>query len=206
MVSLRRSGERQRASVTSHSSAKLRRRGSKDDKINRLVENYIQPSVAIAAWSAAALKDVCRDLGLTSSGGKDELVERLGQHVARNSDLQPETEPPPPPPPEERVLSMEHFTLLFSTLRGSDLSDVLSGVGSKRSTGSKDKLLEIIRETRFKEETLLLELDLKQLEWLLDRLRLKSNGTKADRVMRLIEYFAKTPIEQLSTDDSPSSD
>lgn len=205
-MSLRRSGERQRARVTSHSSAKLRRRRSKDDKINRLVENYIQPSVAIAAWSSAALKDVCRERGLTSSGGKDELVERLVQHFARNGELQPKAEPPPPPPPEERVLLMERFTLKFSRLRGRDLSDVLSGVGPKRSTGGKDKLLEIIRESRFKEETLLLELDLKQLEWVLDRLRLKSNGTAADRVARLIEYFAKTPIEQRSSDYSPTSD
>jgi hypothetical protein len=192
--------------VESLQTAKLKQGGSKDDRINRLVENYIQPSVAITAWSNPTLKDLCKDLGLASSGGKDELVERLVQHFARNGDLQPKTEPPPPPPPEERVLSPERFALLFSALRGGDLSDILSGVGSKRSTGGKDKLLDVIRESRFKEETLLFELDLKQLEWVLERLRLKTNGTKLERILRLIECFARTPLDQLLPDGAPTSE
>jgi hypothetical protein len=185
--------------------AQLKVSGSKEERINRLVENYVQPTKALAAWTGATLKDVCRDLGLTASGGKDDLIERLVAHFATNGDLRPRTEPPPPPAPEPRVLPPERFALLFATLRGSDLSDVLSGVGSKRSTGAKEKLLEVVRESRFSEETLLLELDNKQLEWALDRVRLKTNGTKTDRARRLIEHFARTPLEQLVPSDTSSS-
>jgi len=170
--------------------SRLRTSGTREEKCLRLLENYVQPSEVLSVLSLATLRDLCRDLSLPVGGAKDDLADRVLLHFAQNHDIRPEAPPPPPPPPEPRVLDPAQFDALFSSLRLQDLSDILAGIGSRRITGAKDHLVGLLRDSRFAEISLLMELDSRQLEAALDRNRLRTTGAKRDRAQRLVDDFA----------------
>lgn len=163
--------------------------GNKDERLQRLLENYVQPTVGLMAMSLPDLKELAKDCGLVTGGNKDDLVERVVGHFASGEDVKPAVEAPPPPPPEVRELSSEQFEALFAALRVSEISDILAGIGSKRLTGTREQLTRIVRESRFNEVSLVGELDGKQLDAVLAREKLKLTGLKAERVRRLVERF-----------------
>ena len=78
---------------------------------------------------------------------------------------------------------------LFSCLRGQALGDVLQGIGSHRVTGSKDQLVALASNAPFSEMTMLMELDLNQLEYLLSKNHLRTSGSKKEKVTRLIDHY-----------------
>lgn len=169
--------------------AGLKSTGSKEEKLLRIFDNYLPPSVVLDALGIVQLRDLCRDLGIAVSGAKDELSERVLRHFATDGDIAPPKPEAPPPEPEQRVLSPERFELLFQALRQQDLSDILAGIGSSRITGAKEHLVKLVRESRFSELTLLTELGLKQLEYALVKQHLKAAGNKQERAARLVQHF-----------------
>jgi hypothetical protein len=165
--------------------------GSKDERVQRLLDHYIQPREALEHVALPELRDICRDANIVHTGAnKDVLVERIAQHFASGWDVRTPPPPPPPPPPEPRELSPEAFTALFESLRSEDLSDMLTGIEASRVTGSKEQKVALLRETRFSEASLLLHLDAKQLEGILAKRRLKLAGSKRDRIARLLADVA----------------
>jgi hypothetical protein len=163
--------------------------GNKEERLQRLIDNYVQPTAGLTAMSLPDLKELAKDCGLVIGGNKEDLVERIVGHFASGEDIKPAEAPPPPPPPEERELSPERFELLFAALRVSEISDILAGIGSKRLTGTREQLTRLVRESRFNEVSLVSELDGKQLDAVLAREKLKVSGLKAERVRRLVERF-----------------
>lgn len=169
----------------------LRASGSKEERVNRLLDNYVQPSEVLERLPGTDLRDMCRALDLPVSGSKDEVVERLRKTFATDADIKRAEAPPPPPPPEARVLTRERFESLLRSLRAGELSDVLDGIGSRRVTGVKERLIQLILESPFSEHTLLSELGAKQLDATLARLGLRVGGSKRDRIDRLTLFFAE---------------
>ena len=167
--------------------ANLKLSGAKEERLQRLVDHYVQAREVLDVVSLQALKDLCRDISLSVSGSKDEVIDRVSQHFAMGWDLRAPEPPAPPPPPEERVLSPEAFDAFFSSLRGEDLGDILTGIESSRVTGSKETRVTLLKESRFSETSLLLHLDAKQLDAILTKRRMKLGGAKRDRIARLID-------------------
>lgn len=172
--------------------------GNKDERIERLVAHMAQPRTILRSRSVSLekLREVCKDVGAAVSGTKDELVNRIVMHVAAGRDLSNEPEAPPAIV-EERALSQERFTLLFSCLRAYDLTALLEQFELRRS-GSKDVQVAALWEAQRAETTLLNALTSSDLEVLLKRQELRTNGSKAERIRRLVEHFTRldSPVEQ----------
>ncbi|WP_147448541.1 SAP domain-containing protein [Corallococcus terminator] len=171
--------------------ASLRTSGTKEEKIQRLVDNYVQPTEVLTLVPLATLREMCREVELATGGSKDELVTRLVRFFALGYDIRPKPTDPPPPPPEPRHLSPPSFEALFASFRGQDLSDILSGIGASRMTGSKEQLVQLLQESRFSEASLMMELDSKQLDAALVKHRLRAGGSKREKTQRLLELFSR---------------
>jgi hypothetical protein len=176
----------------------LRISGTKEEKLDRLLTSYIQPSEALRGLQNQALRDLCQDLKANTGGSKDEMVERIVDHVLHDLDLAtPQTDPAPPPAAEPRLLDPRRFSALFWSLKGDELTDILGGIGSSRLTGSKDTKVRIISDSHYSETTILETLTNKSLEVILGRARLKTNGSKRERVERLLAVFQAMPEAEL---------
>ncbi len=166
--------------------AGLKLSGAKEERVQRLLDHYVQPREVLELLSLVDLREACRDAAVAVAGTKDALVDRLAHHFASGWDIRAPEPPAPPPPPEERILTPEAFTALFESLRGEDLSDILTGIDSPRVTGSKEAKVALLRECPLSEASLLMHLDAKQLESILSKRRLKLAGSKRERVTRLL--------------------
>jgi hypothetical protein len=165
--------------------------GSKEEKVSRLVDNFVQPLEVLEHVNLAELRELARKTGCNVGGSRDELAERLADHFARGLDLKAAApqEEPPPPAQEPRVLDQARFRALFMELTASQLGDVLGSMPGLRQSGSKDVRVTTLWQCHLSEVSLLNELTGRDLEWLLSRCSLKTSGTKAERVVRLIDHF-----------------
>lgn len=168
----------------------LKTSGTREEKLDRLVTNYVQPSEVLRLVQLQTLRELCRESDLAVSGTKEELVERLTECFLHGLDQKrEETEPAAPPPPEPRILDAGPFRALFASLKGDELTDILEGIGSSRVTGAKDTKVSLLAASRFSEGTLLQHLTNRSLEDILARHQLRTTGSKAERIQRLVEYF-----------------
>jgi hypothetical protein len=179
--------------------------GSRDERLDRVMTNYVQPSDALRLSSLQSLRDACRRLDLPSSGVKEDLVDRLVECFLYEADIRPKVKaaPPPSPEPEPRVIEPVRLRALFSSLRGDDLTDILAGIDSGRITGAKETKLSLVIGSPYSEVSLLEKLSNRALEEALARLHLKTAGSKRERVDRLVEYFRTVP-EMLLGVERPS--
>lgn len=188
----------------------LKTSGSRDEKLSRLMLSYVQPSEALRYLTHGRLKDICRDANAAVSGSKDELADRLVHHFLHAFDVAP-----PPgndvaaPDPEPRSLEESRFRELLGALRGDDLSDILAGIESSRITGGKETKIDLLIRAPFSETTLLENLTSKALEEVLYRERLRTAGSKRERIQRLIDHFrsqnAMSSTEANALMDEPRS-
>jgi hypothetical protein len=173
----------------------LKTSGTKEEKLERLLAGYIQPTEVLRGLSLQTLRDLCRDLNASVSGSKDELVERLVEHVLHDLDIRPLSDSPEAPKrePEPRVLDEQRFRALFASLRGDDLTDILTDIDSSRVTGAKETKISLLFYSTFSETSLLAKLTNRALEETLGRHQLRTAGSKRERVNRLVEYYRAMP-------------
>ncbi|MFY0579293.1 hypothetical protein ACN28S_37975 [Cystobacter fuscus] len=57
-------------------------------------------------------------------------------------------------------------------------------------TGSKEQLVQLLRESRFSETSLMMELDSRQLDAVLAKHQLKTGGSKREKIQRLLDLFS----------------
>jgi len=113
----------------------LKTSGSREERLARLEQNYIQPSEVLRSLSLQRLRDVCRDSKASVSGTKEDVLDRLVDHFLCSLDIKAPSPPPPPVVPEARILDEMRFKALFNSLKGDDLTDILAGFDSSRLTG-----------------------------------------------------------------------
>jgi ribosomal protein L12E/L44/L45/RPP1/RPP2 len=185
----------------------LKTSGTRDEKLERLLASYVQPSEVLRLLPLQTLRDICRDANASVSGSKDELVDRLVDHFLHTLDIKPHSELPPPPlrEPEARALDEVRFRALFSSLKGDDLTDILAGIDSSRITGAKDTKVALLVDSMLAETSLLEKLTNRALEETLSRMRLRTAGSKRERIDRLLEYFRTVHESLLGLDAPPSS-
>lgn len=175
----------------------LRTSGSKDDRIERLIANWIQPSEVLAVVGITDLREVARVASAKISGSKEELIARLVHVFAHGADQAKEELAPAPPPAEPRTLDDVQFRAMFGVLTGADLTEILRSIDSSRLTGSKSAKIELVQTSRFSEQSLLMNLTNRSLESVLERLRLKISGSKGERVGRVVAHFKEMSPEVL---------
>ena len=164
--------------------------GTKEERVNRLVLNRVQPRLVLSRLGLESLKDICRAIGVSASASKEELTERIIRHFASGLDLLPPQEAPPPRQPERRLLDERRFKALFESLRGGELTHVLEALPDLRQSGSKEVRATTLWNAQLSEETLLSGLKGHELEDVLYRLGLKLAGAKRERIERLVQHFA----------------
>jgi hypothetical protein len=172
--------------------------GSKEERIDRLVEHMRPPRAVLSSVGLETLRNIASEIGAPTSGAKADLVERIVAHVAAGRDIRAEPEREPEPIAEPRRLSEERFGYLFSYFRGHELADIL-GEFNLRRWGTKEFQGQTLWEAQRAETTLLGCLSNLELEVILRRVGLKTGGSKADRIERLVEYFATleaTPLQE----------
>ncbi len=164
--------------------------GSKDQRLERLVEHRVQPRSVLRGVGLDTLRSICRDTGAPVSGSKEELVQRVVAHFAAGRDLANAfEEEPPPPPKQERALPEARFVEFFSALRGHELTSMLSDLGLRRF-GTKELLVRLLWDSHRSESTLLGILSSHELEAINKRFDLRSGGSKTERIERLVAYAA----------------
>jgi len=173
--------------------------GSKDVRLERIVEERIQPRFALTHLALSTLKDICRSSEASVTGNKEELIERIVAHFAEGRDQRVE-EQPPPPRQEPRRLTQVQFETLFSALVHQELSDILRRLPDLRQTGTKERRIETLWNAHLSEGTLLGELMNRQLEDVLHRLGLRLGGSKEMRIDRLISHFGASVVPSLEAE------
>ncbi len=163
--------------------------GNKDDRIARLITNMVQPRAMLLLRQIGIdrLKELCRELGAAVSGSKEEIVSRLIDYVSADKDVAA-TPDPPEKVREARRLERASFGSLFDLLRAHELTSVLIEFDLKRS-GTKEVQIQTLWEAERAEATLLGCLGSPDIEGLLRRANLRTNGPKAERIERLVANF-----------------
>src|SRR6266853_3533231 len=162
--------------------------GSKDDRIERLLLHWVQPRLVLSTLPLDSLRRICRETSAAVSGSKDDLIARIIAYLAAGLDQAPVDDEGSPPVQEERVLDQARFILLFSSLRGHELSRILGAFPALRQSGSKEGRAATLWEAHRSETTLLSALMNREIEDALFRSGLKLGGSKGERIARLIEH------------------
>lgn len=163
--------------------------GSKDEKVERLVAHLARPRSVLRGVGLETLRDICRASGAPVSGVKEHLIDRIVSRVASGRDIEKAPEPPVIEVREERALDEQRFALLFDSLRGHELGEMLAEFDLRR-WGGKEVQIATAWNSHRSETTLLNVLSSGELESLLRRLELKTSGSKSERISRLIQHFA----------------
>jgi hypothetical protein len=177
--------------------AGCRTSGSKEDRLERLLAERIQPRAVLRTVSLSTLREICRATDASVSGSKEELLDRVVEHFAQRRDQRVE-EPVEVRQPEPRALDRQRFGTLFGALTNQELLDILRRFPDLRSSGTKDVKIDTLWDSQLAESTLLDELMNRQLEDLLQRLGLRLSGSKPQRIERLLQYFGAAHVPELS--------
>lgn len=180
--------------------------GSKEEKLQRLTNQMVQPRSVLSHVSLAGLRDVCKEIGAATSGSKEQLVERIIAHVSAGRDAVEPEAPPPPPIEEQRALEEQRFKALFGSLRGQQLGAILASFPDARQSGTKDIRVAQLWDLKRSEVTLLSILTNRDLEEVLFRTRLKVGGSKRERIERVVSFFSTVDLSTISPSDEPGQD
>lgn len=184
----------------------LQTSGSKQDRIDRIIEHFVPMHRVVDTMHIAAARDLVRSLGLPVTGSKEDLVNRIVDHFANQRDIaQVETEPEEHDEREPRELEPEGFTRLLEGLKGHQLHTLLMHL-ELRTSGTKETRIATLWESPYSETTLLSRLKGPELEELLVRNGLLSRGSKAEKVARLIAAFRGARTVQVPEDPRQEED
>ena len=175
--------------------------GTIDEKSNRIIENHISSKKALEILSVDSIKDVLRKIGAQVSGTKNEIIANLIDFVEDDEDLrviEENEQKKTPPPVEEKKLTYEKFTYIFSFLSNDQIYSIASSLRNVQKSGNKERKILKLWESNYSEITFFYKLTNGELYELCSKLGLKVSGSKQDRVERIIH----DEIEIISPNDS----
>ena len=179
--------------------------GSKSEKIDRLLSNWAHVDAVLSCVNITELRDIARSAGCAMYGSKEEVIDRLIAHFVDGLDVPPPAEPAAEPTREERALSDSQFQSLFMSLSGAELAEILAAYPDGKQTGSKQVRVATLAATVSSETSLLLNLSNRRLADVLERLDLRTSGSKMHRIERILDRFASddaVPTQGLDQDPS----
>jgi hypothetical protein len=149
----------------------------------------------------ASLRELCKEIGATSSGSKEQLIDRIVTRTgAKQDELPDDPDASITVVEEQRALTETRFKALFGSLLGNQLAQILTAFPEARQTGTKDVRTTALWELKRAELTLLSTLTNRDLDDVMWRLRLKMSGTKRERIDRIIAYFAGLDEDSLTAE------
>ena len=173
--------------------------GAKEERIERLLDARVGPTLTLGCLHSDDIKGLCRDAGLQVSSPKAELIASIVAHFDAGDDLPEEVEPEVEPEPEERLLGNEQFGTLLAGLRTDHLHAILAVAGARRS-GTKAERVERIVNTIWSEHTLLDHLPKTDLVAMFRRLEIRVSGTKDEVITRLVQHHAASADADFDAD------
>lgn len=191
------SGSHLKAALGDHD---LATSGSKQDRIERIVDQFVPMHRVVDTMHIAEARDLLRSLELPVTGSKEDLVHRIVEHFAAERDIEEREDEHErgDAAPEPRLLQREAFSSLFAGLTGHQLHTLLLAF-DLRTSGTKDVRISTLWDSPLSEETLLSKLKGPELEDLLARNDLAPRGSKAEKIARLIAAFRGTEPEPKGT-------
>jgi len=172
------------------SSYGLKVSGTKEEKINRLVNNYVEPPDLLDRLTIYELKDIARNIGAHISGSKSEITERLIEFFRNQEDLRIEeaTAEPEYIEPEPKALEWDSFQHLFQYLTIENLYEIADSLDGIPKSGSKSDRISFLWQSRYSEVTLLGVLTNTVLRRIMGKLYLPTSGPKDEKIARLIDW------------------
>lgn len=172
--------------------------GTKDVKIDRIIENHIPVSSALEILKKTHIREVCKKVGCKSSGSKSQIIDHLIQYVQYDRDLESEedTEDQVTLPVEEKDLEKKEFENLFQSFNSSQIYEVLSEIPTKPVYGTKDERIERLWQCTLSEKSLLEMITKDVLREACEEFNLPVSGTKNELISRLIDHQKEIDVEE----------
>ncbi|MEX1214492.1 BREX system ATP-binding domain-containing protein [Saccharospirillum sp.] len=171
--------------------------GTKEERVDRIVEGLVPPSSALDQIAISDLKNLARSFDLKVSLSKAELVSQVieafnqPQPVGDQGEVENEAERLVKEP--LRQLTKEQLHDLLSNFSGNQLYEILASLGLARS-GSKSDRVDRLIGSRYSEHTLFNQLRRKDIVRACRKLGLAVTGLKNE----LIERLCSEPAAQLT--------
>jgi len=164
----------------------LTKSGSKEAKINRILDKGIEPSNLLGSLTASDLRIIARNTQCPQKPKKDELIPTIVSHIKRREDIKP-----------RGVVTDEALKEVLSSLRGSQLTEILAKK-KLRISGTKKEKIERLANSRYSFETILNSLNVGELINLCRLYHLVSRGRESEIIGRIIEHFGDYQIKRTS--------
>lgn len=183
--------------------------GTKDERIDRLVSNYVEPGELMEKLMIGELRELARNSGARVSGTKDEVIDNLIQHFLLGRDLEDDAEAPEPIEiePEPKVLDQVKFRRLFAEITVENLYEIAGKLRGIQKSGSKRERIEAAWASPYSEATLLGALTNSVLSRSLRGLGLPLSGPKDEKIARLLDWAQFPGVEEIEpeTVDEPEA-
>ena len=164
--------------------------GTKDVKINRILDALIPPSELLNFMSIEELREFCRINGMQISGKKAEVISNIIDYFDRGMDLKKNTVkeevPLIPVKPEDKQLSREEFSKLLQNFTNDQLYDLLSHSYLKTSGNKEEKISRLV-ESNWSERSVLNRLRKVDMSDVCKKLGIQVSGIKNELIDRIIE-------------------
>jgi len=180
--------------------------GSKDERIERLVQGLVAPSSVLELLSRVDLKDLARSFGMQVSLAKAELISRIvahfdhpPEHEKAEEELVQEAAKEPP-----RQLEANKLHSVLSSFSGHHLYEMLASLGLPRS-GSKASRISRLVDSPYSEYSMLRKLRRKDLVAVCSKMNLPVYGLKDEVIERLCATTAaddNEAVEEMAATDS----
>lgn len=181
--------------------------GTSQQKIQRIIENYISSRKALTFLSVDVLRNLARACGSQISGIKEDVIENLIDFFDDDEDLKSKDSEKIANEeiiPESKLLNENNFKEIFNLLSNDQLYNIASSLKKIKKSGSKDMRITNMWNSPYNERTLLDKLSNSELYNLCDKNGLKVSGPKDEKINRLI--FAAHHIVSINKIETEQAD
>jgi hypothetical protein len=190
------------------SKTNLQTSGASQQKIQRIIDNFISPRKSLSIVNLSSLRDIARESGSTISGTKEDVIDNLIDYFDDDNDLkyiQNNNIVLEPIEPEKKALSKENFIKLLNLLSNEQLYNVACCLNKIKKSGNKDAKILNLWESIYSEETILNQLTNTELYELCEKNYLKLSGPKNDKIKRLIDAANNILDEEKQKEKTPEN-
>lgn len=164
--------------------------GSKDDLISRLINAMIPPFDLLNVFHIEALREICRQNGITVSGIKSTVISNIVTHFDSGNDLDAGKKEEPeiliPVESEPKEMPPDIYSKVLLNLSNQQLYDILYKSYLPTSGSKEEKVIRIV-DSNWAERSILNQLRKEDIAQLCRKNNLLSSGSKQQLLDRIID-------------------
>jgi hypothetical protein len=164
--------------------------GTKEERIDRIVNALIPPSEILDSLQVNELRDFCGNNNIQKSGTKSDVIGNIIDYFDQGLDqVKKEKETPSsnlPEEPEERSLKEQELKGMLYNLTSDQLYDVLAKCYLKTSGNKEEKITRLV-ESPWSENTMLDCLRKVDLAGICKKMNISNSGIKKELIDRIID-------------------